>query len=651
VTEAAGAPDRGQQLRVLCLEDEPADAELSILELRRAGYGAEYQIVSDREGFRQQLAGADFDIILADYRLPGWTGLDALRLLQETGKEIPFILVTGTLADETAVECVKQGVWDYVIKQRLVRLPFAVTRALRTRDFQRERAAAEGERERLVLDLAERERKYRELFELANDAILIFEPEQETVLEANAHACELYGFTREQLVGKSLKALTRDVSRGEQQIADLLRAGRWNNFETVHYRADGSALDILANLKVIDYGGRPAILTVNRDISELKRAQEALWRANDELERRVEERTAELARVNVELTRARDEWQSTFDCMSDAITVQDASFNIVRSNRAFREMFPAADPRRVKCYELVHGTAEPPENCPLLRTLASRRSEICESFEPHLDQYISMRADPVFDADGKLVRIVHAITNITERKEIERMKSDFVSTVSHELRTPLTSLRGFVELMLKREYSPEKRRHFLEVMHRETERLANLVTDVLDLQRIESGRQVFRFEPVSLAEVVHNAADLFAGAGAGHTIEAEIPDDIPLVFADPEMVRQVISNLVSNALKYSPEGGSVRVGARTERGEVLVWVSDEGIGIAPELLCKIFSRFYRVDNTETRQIGGTGLGLALVKDIVEAHGGRVWAESAPQKGSTFYFTLRFAQPERETTAA
>ena len=265
--------------------------------------------------------------------------------------------------------------------------------------------------------------------------------------------------------------------------------------------------------------------------------------------------------------------------------------------------------------------------------------------EPHLDRYLSVRTDPICDGEGNVIGIVHAISDISERKEIERMKSEFVSMVSHELRTPLTSLRGFVELMLGRDYPPEKQRHFLQVIHKESQRLTDLVNDVLDLQRIESGQQVFRFEPVSIAEIVQTTADVFAGTGAEHAIVQEVAADVPLVLAEPERIRQVIGNLVSNALKYSPDGGVVRIGACTEGHEVVVWVADQGIGIAPEQLSKVFSRFYRVDNTATRKIGGTGLGLALVKDIVEAHGGRAWAESIPGKGSTFYFTLKFAQPE------
>ena len=650
MTDAAAISECTRPLRVLCLEDVRLDAELCILELEKAGYAAEYEIVADRAGFLAQIQSRDFDLVLADYRLPGWTGVDALKVMQEMGKNLPFILVTGTLGDETAVECVKQGVWDYVLKDKLMRLRLVVGRALHERQLQLDRAAAERERELLLRDMAERERKYRELFELANEAILIFETEHEVILEANPYACEMYGLAHDQLVGMSLKKLTRDVERGERQIAELLAVGSWQNFETVHLRRDGTPIHMLASSRIIEYKGQPAILSVNRDITELKKAEDELRRTHDELEKRVAERTAELAQVNAELRRSRDEWQSTFDCMSDAITLHDPSYNIVRCNRAFRDLFPGADIENTKCYQLVHGLDHPPEICPLAKTLASSQSELCEFFEPHLDRFIAVRTDPVRDGEGNIVRIVHTVSDISERKEIERMKNDFVATVSHELRTPLSSLRGFAELMLQREYPPEKRRHFLEVIYRESNRLGNLINDVLDLQRIESGQQVFQPEAVSLQDLAGETAELFSGEKA-HRITVDVPPSLPLVDADADALRQVLNNLVSNALKYSPEGGEVRIGAREQASQALVWVSDQGLGIAPELLPRIFSKFCRAPRSVTRKIGGTGLGLALVKGIVEAHGGHVWAESAPQKGSTFYFTLNFAPAAGSASAA
>jgi PAS domain S-box-containing protein len=644
---AAGA----QPLRVLYLEDCAQDAEIAILELERAGYVPQCQVVSARSEFLEHLRSQAYDLVLADYRLPDWTGLDALKAAQEIGKDVPFILVSGTLGDEIAVECVKQGAWDYVLKDRITRLGFVVTRALRTRQLLVERAAAERERDRLLHGLVERERKYRELFELVNEAIVIFEPTHEIILEANPFACQMYGYGHDELLGSSLKRLTRDVERGEEQIGELLTAGSWQNFETVHVRRDGSPIHLLASGKVIDYAGQPAILTVNRDVTELKSAEDALRRAHDGLEKRVEERTAELALVNAELRRSRDEWQSTFDCMHDALTVQDAEFHILRCNRAFQAMFPDADLGAVHCYELVHGLDRPPETCPLARTLMSRHTELCEFFEPHLNRYLAVRTDPMFDEDGRMSRIVHVISDISERKEIERMKNEFVSRVSHELRTPLSSLRGFAELMLEREYPADKRRHFLEVIQRESERLGRLINDVLDLQRIESGRQVLRLGPVSLSGLAAEAAETFASGDPRHRIVVEVEGDLPPVRADADSLRQALNNLVSNALKYSPDGGEVRVGARLQEEEVLVWVSDQGVGIPAEALPHIFSKFYRVDNTVTRKIGGTGLGLALVKDIVELHGGRVWAESQVQKGSVFYFTLQKFELSADAAAA
>lgn len=239
-----------------------------------------------------------------------------------------------------------------------------------------------------------------------------------------------------------------------------------------------------------------------------------------------------------------------------------------------------------------------------------------------------------------------------ERKKIERLKDELVSTVSHELRTPLTSLRGFAELMLEREFPSEKQHEFLTVIHNESLRLTNLINDFLDLQRLESGHQTYDFRSVDLGEVLRETVTLFAHEDRHHTLRLVLPPSLPPVRADADRLRQVLSNLLSNAVKFSPQGGEVTLGARLEgRKKVVVWVADQGVGIPPEEMHKLFSKFFRIDNTETRSIGGTGLGLALVKEIVEAHGGQVWAESTSGQGSTFFFTLPTATWDTLATAA
>lgn len=227
----------------------------------------------------------------------------------------------------------------------------------------------------------------------------------------------------------------------------------------------------------------------------------------------------------------------------------------------------------------------------------------------------------------------------TERKEIERLKDEFISTVNHELRTPLTSLRGFSELLLKREYTVEKQRHYLKIIYDESKRLNNLIDDFLDIQRLESGKQNYLFEPLNILLLIRESIALFAHNTDQHKLNLNAPLFVAPVKGDSDRIRQVLSNLISNAIKYSPNGGEVNISVTEQDTEVTITVADRGMGIPPEAQEKLFTKFYRVDNASTRKIGGTGLGLAIVKEIVEAHGGYIGLESVVGEGSKFYFTL------------
>lgn len=250
---------------------------------------------------------------------------------------------------------------------------------------------------------------------------------------------------------------------------------------------------------------------------------------------------------------------------------------------------------------------------------------------------------PVRNSAGNVTNFIGVQVDITKRKEVERLKNELVATVSHELRTPLASLRGFAELMLQRVYSPAQQREFLRIIHQEAMRLGKLIDDFLDLQRMESGRETWTFDSVDLKPELDQTVALLAPTSAQHTLALEVGAELPRVRANADRVRQALVNLVANAIKFSPAGGEVRVGARPEDGHVTLWVRDRGIGMSPEAMQDLFTKFYRVDNAETRRIGGTGLGLALVKEIADAHGGRVWVESALGEGSTFYLALPRAE--------
>lgn len=241
------------------------------------------------------------------------------------------------------------------------------------------------------------------------------------------------------------------------------------------------------------------------------------------------------------------------------------------------------------------------------------------------------------------------IATATHRlRELDRAKSEFVSIVSHELRTPLTSIQGFSELLLTRPISPEDARRCLAAIHREAERLGRIVTDLLDLSRIERGcEDALRPAPLALGPLIDANVHLFRSQSDAHRIERDVADALPAVLADHDALDRVLKNLLSNAIKYSPAGGVVRVLAAVsaeDRERIELAVEDQGIGIPGEALPRIFEKYARVPQPETGHVRGLGLGLALVKSLVEAQGGRVRVESTVGAGSRFIVSLPVAPP-------
>jgi signal transduction histidine kinase len=265
-------------------------------------------------------------------------------------------------------------------------------------------------------------------------------------------------------------------------------------------------------------------------------------------------------------------------------------------------------------------------------------------------QELQILSLPTQDSQRQIAGRLWAVTDVTREGEADRVKNEFVSTVSHELRTPLTSILGYTELLLNREFSSAERTQFTNTVYTEASRLSQLVEDLLSVSRIEAGKVKLNQWLTSLNSIVAELTTQLNTQLARHRLLLAVPPSLPPVYIDRDKVKQVIFNLLTNAIKYSPAGGEITLGIREAlprdlppdhpRGRwVLVAITDQGIGIAPEDLPRIWERFYRVDNTNTRRIGGTGLGLSITKALVELHGGRIWAESELGSGSSFAFTL------------
>jgi len=244
---------------------------------------------------------------------------------------------------------------------------------------------------------------------------------------------------------------------------------------------------------------------------------------------------------------------------------------------------------------------------------------------------------------NRLDGVVLLLKDITQLRELERLKSEFVMAASHELRTPLTSLGMGIDLLLEHaaQYLPEKEKELLKAAHDEVHRMKAMVHDLLDLSKIEAGRIDLEFESVAIATLFDHARDIFKGQVnmKGIRLVIDEVDQLPQVRVDTNKIVWVLSNLVSNALRYVDEGGRIRIGAELMGNYIHIMVEDDGVGIPPEYQSQIFQKFVRVNKQES---GRTGLGLAICREIVRAHGGTIWVESDPGKGSVFTFTVPVA---------
>jgi signal transduction histidine kinase len=258
------------------------------------------------------------------------------------------------------------------------------------------------------------------------------------------------------------------------------------------------------------------------------------------------------------------------------------------------------------------------------------------------------------DEDARLLSLFgdQAVATLTtaelveqQRRAVEQLerlnsaKSDFVSIVSHEFRTPLTGIQGFSELIRDEELTPAEMKEYAADINKDAQRLNRMITEMLDLDRMESGRMTLSREQTDVNAIIVEAAGRLGTNSPRHSIELNLDGDLPLVDIDKDKINQVILNLLSNAVKYSPGGGKIMVTTRVEGDYVHVFVRDSGLGIPPDSLEKVFERYSRLESSATKYIQGTGLGLPIARQIIEMHGGRAWVESTVGEGSIFQFTL------------
>jgi len=399
------------------------------------------------------------------------------------------------------------------------------------------------------------------------------------------------------------------------------------------------------------------------EVAERKKAEAALRKVKDELEIRVAERTGELVSVNEQLRSELNErkqieealrvsqvrFSGILDIADDAVISVDGKQRITLFNQGAEKIFGY--------------TAQEAIGQPLDLLLPTRFAELHRKHVNDFGQSSSearrmgerreifgrRKNGEDFPAEASISKLqlrgetifTVILRDTSDRKVIERMKDEFISIVSHELRTPLTSIHGSLGMLASGllDAEPETGKRLLEIAVDSTERLIRLINDVLDVERIESGKVTMDKHICTVADLMTNAANVMQAMAEKFGVTLSVTPLSIEVWADSDRIIQTITNLLSNAIKFSPQGATVWLSATHQNDHVLFQVKDQGRGIPADKLETIFERFQQVDASDSRNQEGTGLGLAICRNIVQQHGGRIWVESVLGEGSTFYFTL------------
>jgi PAS domain S-box-containing protein len=657
--------------RALLIDDNPQDRLL----IRRA-LAAEFADLEVIEVIAQaQLDAAlrqpDFEVVVTDFQLRWTDGLKVLEAVQAVVPDIPVIMFTNTGSEEIAASAFRMHLTDYIVKApgHYVRLALGVRRALKNAADRRAMGATLQQRGRLI--------------ELSHEPIFIWDPET-GIIEWNAGCERLYGYSREEAIGRSPHDVLRTVHpmpppEFQRRLAD---AGEWTG-ELRHHARDGREVIVESRQQLIRTEHHRVVLETNRDITDRKRATEraafmnqastllatsldyettltsvahlavqaiADWCAVDimvdgKIERLV---AAHLDPQKVEVAR-------TLHRSEDATSPYSPQYVIRTKTPALvplvtDDMIVAARRGDAEQMRLIRSLGLVSYMCvPLVahgRTLGALTFATAESQRRYTEQDLTFAEDLAH-------RAALAVDNALAYNHIQttdRLKDEFLATLSHELRTPLNAILGYARLLRSGSVTGEKVAKAVEIVERNASALTQMVEDVLDVSRIISGKMRLDIQPVDLPKVVHDAIESVAPTAELKQVrmQTSIDPNAGPISGDPDRLQQVVWNLTANAVKFTPKGGRIQVRVERVGSHVDIVVSDTGVGIKPDFLPHLFERFRQADSAMTRQFGGLGLGLAIVRHLVELHGGSVEASSdGDGTGSTFrvHLPLMIVHPQ------
>lgn len=466
------------------------------------------------------------------------------------------------------------------------------------------------------------EKRFRLLVENAADAFFLAD-QQWQFLDVNEQACQVLGYSRDELLQMNVADISAeyDAMRYDALLEDL-RECHQATIENVHRRKDGRTFPVEVRLCLTPQEGG-VIIALARDISERKKQEEVLQQALAEAED------------------ARDQIDNILRSAADGLIVTDRRHRVTLINhlaeellgvsadevigRPFTRLFVDANLRQQARDFLAESDLE-------ARQLDFKLNQSGAEFA----RIIHARSSLLLNQKGKASGIVTLLRDVTRERELDQIKSEFISTAAHEMRTPMAVVMGYVELLLDSEeyggFSEQQQVDFLKEIYRKGEALTRIIDDLFDISRIEAGLPLpLEIGDCNLNTVIRDVAQHYARQAERHRFELVL-DETTIIRADANKMSQVFENLISNAVKYSPRGGLIRIDSSLVDDRLQVVVADQGAGMTPAQVERIFDKFYRVDSSNTA-VSGLGLGMSIVKTILEAHQGRIWVESAPGEGT------------------
>ena len=606
--------------QILIIEDHPDQAHLMELILRRHGQPFAVRIIHDPEEGLAWLKHNPVDALVLDYSLPKMSGLEVLQHLKKEYPALPVIMVTGQGDERIAVEAMRHGVYDYLVKTKdfLDLLPRVVTRAI--------------EEQQLSSRLEQSEQRYFALFDKAGIAIFIADADSYRLHQANGMALRLVGQPVEALLQKSLLSIcaSRSLQEVEEFLARIKRDGQANLDQVMLVHAERRLIPVDLTGSLVSVGNHQVIQCFARDISEKLKMQRQLLLSRQRL-------------------------ISLFDGITDPISVQDRDHNLIMGNKSYMQLTADNTPGLVgcKCHKALFGSDQPCSNCPAFETYRTGESHFIEIF--HQGRTYHIWTFPMAGIDGKPEFLVEYAKDVTDQKEIEKqlIKSEKLATIgllssgiAHELRNPLNIIETARYSIADGlgSTNPEMERK-LEIIKKNIRRASVIIENLLQFSRHSEHER----EPVDVEKLIDTTLSLVEKETSVRNIILEKGyGGVPRVFFSLDSLKQVFLNIIYNAVQAMPNGGVLRI--ITMAGADEKWVNvefaDSGVGISPENLSHIFTPFF----STKRESGGTGLGLYLSYTIIKREGGDILARSREGSGTTFTVRLPIVKspgaPER-----